>query len=859
MAAKTTSEHVRLGDARGDWLRWGPYLSERAWATVREDYSADANVWGHFPHDHARSRAFRWNEDGLGGICDDRQRLCLAFSFWNGRDPILKERVFGLTGDEGNHGEDAKEYWWYLDSTPSHSWMTWAYAYPQSEFPYEELVKTNAKRGRSEREYELADTGALDGGFWDIVIDYAKADTDDIVARVTVTNTGEEADTIHVLPTLWFRNTWRGQHSPPQITRYGDALVASGSGPTMRLTTTEPSPTALFCDNETNAERCGGATHSEYPKDGINDHVVNGDDTVNPDETGTKASFWFQREVAAGESTTFTVRLSNAPLDAPADSPDRVIDVRRREADEFYDTVIPADTSDEDRRIARQAFAGMMWGKQFYNFDVLDWLEGDGTAASESPYRPPRNAEWQHLNCADIISMPDPWEYPWFAAWDLAFHCIPMAHIDPQFAKDQLLVLMRNHFIHPNGQLPAYEWAFSDVNPPVHASAAMTVFQIDGCRDLKFLAAIFNKLLLNFSWWINRRDEDGRNVFDGGFLGLDNISPIDRSEGVPAGYRLEQSDSTAWMATFALRMLEMALLLRETDDIYAELPQKFFDHFAAIAKAIHEQGLWNEQDGFYYDVLQGPEHSVPFELRSMVGLIPLFAVSAVPTTTITTPTPFADHFMWFITERGAYARTVLRSNPDMTYPTLLFSIAGIERLERICERLFDENEMLSPYGIRSLSAAHRDDPFTLDVPGVKSTVGYVPGESNTPMFGGNSNWRGPIWFPVNHLLIESLQTFAEYGGDNVKIEFPTGSGTLLPLSQITDALRDRMIDLFRRNPDGLRPADTDQRIVDDRVLFYEYFDGDTGRGLGASHQTGWTGLVADLIVRRPPANPPNDA
>ncbi len=862
-----TSEHQRLESDRRGWLRWGPYLAERAWATVREDYSPDGKgVWEYFPHDHARSRAYRWNEDGLGGICDVEQELCLAFSFWNGRDPILKERLFGLTGDEGNHGEDAKEYWWYLDSTPTHSYMRWAYAYPQAAFPYDELIRENARRSRIEGEFELGDTGVFDDDrYWDIEVTWAKATADDMCAVVRATNRGPNTETLHILPTLWFRDTWSFEIDAPvpdisPLEGSATGLVTAGVYGRRLQLIGDGDPVRLFCDNATNRSKIFGdsdgstSAASAYPKDAINDHVVNGALSCNPDQHGTKAALWYQRDAAPGESIEVRIRLSAKAHTAHdlEEQFDAVLAARAEDADEFYASVIPATVSVEDAQIARQAFAGLLWTKQFYNFDVERWIKGDPNGPKPSGLRRHgRNAAWWHVHNKDIISMPDAWEYPWYAAWDLAFHCIALAHVDIQFAKEQLLLLCSEEYMHPNGQLPAYEWAFDDVNPPVHAMAALAVYEIEGRKDRVFLSRIFHKLLINFTWWVNRKDAGGRNVFEGGFLGLDNISPINRSEDMPAGFRLEQSDGTAWMAAFALRMMEMSLELSDADPVYGDLAVKFFDHFAYIAHATHELGLWQEDLGFYCDLLHNGEEAVPLAVRSMVGLIPLIAVSALPTERVLTPGPFADHFLWFITERRWTAEYVLSAEYDAASPSILLGLADVRRFARVLTTMVDEGEFLSDFGIRSLSAAHREKPFSVSLGGIEATIGYEPAESQTPLFGGNSNWRGPVWFPVNYVLIEALKVYGRHLGSAHTVQYPTGSGESRSLDAIADDIADKLISLFRRNAAGDRPfADSHAARWPDRVLFHEYFHADNGTGLGASHQTGWTALVADLIVRR---------
>ena len=851
------AERTRLADP--EWKRWGPYVSERAWGTVREDYSEQGDVWESFPHEHARSRAYRWNEDGLAGICDDAQSLCLAFAFWNGHDPILKERIFGLTGPQGNHGEDAKEYWFYEDCTPTHSWMRWRYFYPQAEFPYTQLVEENARRGPDQPEFELLDTGIFDEDrYWDIVVDYAKAAPDDIVVRVTVRNAGPDAATLHVLPTLWFRNTWSWglDDRTPNIAAAGAALVATHhSDPTMRLTG-DGSPQLLFCDNESNSRRLWGRDGAEFPKDAINDHVVDGRDSINSAQTGTKAALWYRLEVAAGATQLITLRLHGDGTTQAVASAD-VLTARQADADEFYAALTPPATTADEAMIMRQALSGMLWSKQFYHYDVARWLDGDpAQPAPPAARRTGRNAGWRHLNNHDVISMPDKWEYPWYAAWDLAFHAVALAHVDAAFAKDQLILLCREWFMHPNGQLPAYEWKFDDVNPPVHAWAALRVFEIDGGNDFDFLERMLHKLLLNFTWWVNRKDADGNNVFAGGFLGLDNIGPIDRSAPLPIDGALEQSDGTSWMAMYCLDLLEMSLTLARHDRTYEDLATKFFEHFALIAEAMYSRGLWDEEDGFYYDVLATSKgERIPLKLRSMVGLLPLAATTTLGRETLDKLPEFTARTDWFMKNRPDYSELFHMHERDGAEGRLL-SIVSPDRLRRVLRRLLDENEFLSPHGVRALSAAHREHPFSVDLGGMTYTVEYSPGESPTGLFGGNSNWRGPVWFPVNYIVIEGIRRFARFFGDDFSVEYPTGSGSELTLGQVADELGKRLIDIFVPDDDGRRPVfGTDEKFQNDPVwnrmlLFHEYFHGDTGRGLGASHQTGWTGLVADLIIRR---------
>jgi hypothetical protein len=844
------AEQQRLA-AGGDWKLWGPYVSERAWGTVREDYSPDGRAWDYFPHDHARSRAYRWSEDGLAAICDDHQTWCFGLALWNGCDPILKERIFGLTGPEGNHGEDAKEYWWYLDSTPTHSWMRWRYHYPQAAFPYADLVAQNARRGRDQPEYELIDTGVFDGDrFWVVDVEYAKAGPTDVCVRITAHNQGPDEATLHLLPTLWFRNTWAwGPHpGKPQISADGTTLVAGE----LTLTPVTGAPTPLFCDNDTNTRRLYGIAGPRYPKDGINDHVLHGADTVNPDRTGTKAALHYPVTVAGGQSTVVELRLTRDPAGG---SFDEVFTGRREEADEFFDDLASGLGVDE-KRVLRQAVAGMMWGKQFYHYDVQRWLDGDPAGPPPPPERRSgRNHEWIHVNNADVLSMPDPWEYPWFAAWDLAFHCVAIAWVDPEFAKAQLLLIVREWYAHPNGQIPAYEWAFGDVNPPVHAWAALRVFEIDGGRDFTFLARVFHKLALNFTWWVNRKDADGDNIFAGGFLGLDNIGPIDRSAILPVAGRIEQSDGTAWMAMYALNLLEMSLVLAERDRSYEDTATKFLQHFAYIADALNGKGLWDDADGFFYDVLALDDgQRLPLKVRSMVGLLPLAAATTLGTATMARLPEFTAHLHWFLQHKQQYRQVVGELHVRDGAEGRLLAIVGRERLSRILATMLDEAEFLSGYGLRALSRHHREHPFTIDLAGTSHSVDYEPGESQSGLFGGNSNWRGPVWFPVNHLVIGALRRYADFYGDDVRVEVPTGSGRLLTLAEVADELSRRLIAIFLDDAQGRRPVFGDTEVFQsvpawhDLIPFHEYFHGDTGRGLGASHQTGWTGLVVDLIL-----------
>jgi hypothetical protein len=840
------------------WRCWGPYLSERGWGTVREDYSPDGTAWDYFPHDHARSRAYRWSEDGLAGICDEEQILCFALAFWNGRDPILKERIFGMAGNQGNHGEDAKEYWWYLDNTPTHSWMRWRYLYPQQAYPYTQLIEENARRGRDEPEYELLDTGVLQQGYWDVIAEYAKESPEDICIRVAVTNRGPRTETLHVLPTLWFRNRWSfglDRHKPLLHVVDG-AIVAEHHGLGTRVLASSGSAPVLACENETNSRRLWQYPGPPYAKDGINDHVVNGAATVSPDGTGTKAAFHHVVTVASGATAEIRLRLAETSAALDDASFGAVMAARRDEADAFYAALIPPTATADEALVVRQALAGMLWSKQIYRFDIPRWLDGD-----PGQPRPPlsrldgRNAHWRHLNNHDIIAMPDKWEYPWYAAWDLAFHCIALAHVDPAYAKDQLVLLCREWYMHPNGQLPAYEWAFDDVNPPVHARAALRVFEIAGDDDYHFLERIFHKLLINFTWWVNRKDAEGNNLFQGGFLGLDNIGPIDRSMLPPGAGSIDQADGTAWMALYCLDMLQLALLLASHDDTYEDVATKFFEHFVYIADAINLRGLWDEEDGFYHDVLhENNGNVVPIRARSIVGLLPICAAATLGDATLQRLPGFATRLRWFEHNKPEAAEAV--SLMAGATESRLLAIVSPDRLCRIAVPMLDEAEFLSPYGLRALSRYHRDHPLELVLDGHVDCLDYEPGESTTGLFGGNSNWRGPVWMPINYVIANALRRYHPYCGEEFTVECPTGSGVQRTLDQVADELRDRLIALFLRDGQGRRPAYGSAEMFQsdpafaDTVMFFEYFHGDTGAGLGASHQTGWTGLVADLLLQR---------
>ena len=905
MSRIQTVEDRKLDEARTrkkHWKRWGPYLSERQWGTVREDYSAEGTAWESFPHDHARSRAYRWGEDGIGGISDRHQMICFSVAMWNGRDPILKERLFGLTGHEGNHGEDVKEQYFYLDSTPTHSYMRMLYKYPQAEFPYTQLVEENRKRGKEQPEFELLDTGVFaENRYFDVFVEYAKADAEDILIRITAVNRGPDAATLHLLPSLWFRNTWswgRDQRRPSarivtcepgntcaelQHWQYGKRwLVCAGQ------------PEMLFTENETDYQRLYGGQNGSYVKDAFHHYVIRGDKTaVNPQQVGTKMAALYRQELAAGESVTVKLRLTDIePLTAVMDNSaaigtfngpvhaeneqrvpgtndfdagfDDVFSARKKEADEFYASRIPKKLTEDAKQVMRQAFAGMMWSKQFYHYDVRNWLDGDPAGPTPPKERlHGRNHDWTHLYNDDVVSMPDNWEYPWYAAWDLAFHTIPIALIDPDFAKEQLILLLREWYMHPNGQLPAYEWAFGDVNPPVHAWAAFRVYKIErrlrGVADRGFLEKVFHKLLLNFTWWVNRKDPEGMNIFQGGFLGLDNIGVFDRSAPLPTGGHLEQSDGTSWMGMYCLNMLAIALELAKEDPAYEDVASKFFEHFVHIAHAMNDMGtdgrsLWDDEDGFYYDVLKLPNGEEHFlKIRSMVGLIPLFAVETLEPEIIERLPGFKRRMQWFIDNHADMPEHIDTSERSARGVRRLLSLVSRPQLKRILERMLDESEFLSPHGIRALSRFHADHPYEVAVNGHVSRVDYEPAESRTGTFGGNSNWRGPIWFPVNFLLIEALQKFHHYYGEDFKIEFPTRSGVESDLWHVAGEISRRLIKLFLRGEDGRRPADGGADIFQsdphwkDLVLFYEYFHGDNGAGIGANHQTGWTGLVAKLI------------
>jgi hypothetical protein len=878
-------ELERLAQAdRGEipWRRWGPYLSERAWGTVREDYSAGGDAWSYFPFEHSASRAYRWSEDGMGGICDAEQRVCLAVALWNGVDPILKERPYGLTGEQGNHGEDVKDYWWYLDATPTSSWLQWRYHYPQGPFPYDDLLATNRSRSRLEPEYELVDTGVFaEDRYWAVTATWAKAGPEDFVWRLEVRNAGPDSATLDVLPTVWFRNTWEWERGAAKaVLSLHDPCSVDINHPTLgkwRLAGEAPND-LLFCDNETNTRKLYGDDGPPFPKDGIADHLVTGAATVNPERTGTKAAFRYHRTVDAGATVEIRLRawkLGEGARPTPSAGEgdlargwESVLSERRAEADHFYAALTPAGASADEAAVLRQAAAGMLWSKQYFHYNVEKWLAGDPTQPAPPPDRGDiRNGDWIHLDNRDVISMPDPWEYPWFAAWDLAFHCVALAHLDPEFAKRQLILLCREWYMHPNGQLPAYEWNFGDVNPPVHAWAALRVAEIDArmraargqeaTLDYAFLERVFHKLLLNFTWWVNRKDAAGNNVFEGGFLGLDNIGLFDRSKPPAGTSRIEQSDGTAWMAMYSLNLLEMALLLAARDPVYEDVATKFFEHFTYIASAMESQGLWDETDGLFYDVVQlDSGQRFPVRVCSMVGVVALFAVTVLDPDVLTRLPSFSRRLDWFCENKPDYATHVAHIRAPGAGDRLLLSIVNGDRLKRVLHHCLDPFELLSEHGLRSLSQTLRSQPFVAEIGGETRTLDYEPAESTNYLFGGNSNWRGPVWMPLNYLMIGALDRYQSYFGDRLLVEYPTGSGSTVTLGQVADDLARRLVSIFTAGADGRRPIfggyelfQTDEAWRD-QLWFHEYFHGDTGAGLGASHQTGWTGLVLDLIADR---------
>jgi hypothetical protein len=877
MTPHHTPEQLRLDeDSRREknWKRWGPYLSERQWGTVREDYSSNGDAWNYFTHDQARSRAYRWGEDGLLGITDRECRLCFSLALWNGRDPFLKERIFGLANPQGNHGEDPKEWYWYLDSTPSHSYMRGLYKYPHAEFPYQRLVDENARRSKMEREFELENTGIFDDNrYFDVFVEYAKAAPEDLLIRITVANRGPEAATIHVLPTLWFRNTWSWNASvvKPSMERVNEKTVATAH-PTLGrylLEIPEAAPW-LFTENESNLQRlwnCDNAT--PYVKDAFHEFVVQGNsEAVNPAMHGTKVAPYYVREVPAGGQTVIELRLRNeedAPHRAWVDF-DKIFTQRTGESEEFYDSRLPSNLTEDQRRVVKQAYAGLLWTKQYYEYVVKAWMEGDSTQPPPPKERKRgRNCDWGNLHNSDVVSMPDKWEYPWYAAWDLAFHMIPFSRIDRDFAKGQLQLFLREWYMHPNGQIPAYEWNFSDVNPPVHAWSCWRTYKISapaGKRDTLFLERCFQKLLLNFTWWVNRKDPSGKNIFGGGFLGLDNIGLFDRSNPLPSGRTLQQADGTAWMAFYCATMLAMALELARTRPAYEDIASKFFEHFVDIIDAMNNlggDGLWHEEDGFYYDqILVDDGTEIPLRVRSLVGIMPLIAVEVLDQEVIKSLPAFRKRMRWFLDNRPELARNVCymerTEKPGQPGEEIrLLAIPSKERLVRMLRYVLDEKEFFSDFGVRSLSAIYRDHPYELQMDGSAHSISYEPSESRTGMFGGNSNWRGPIWFPINYLILEALEKYHHFYGDTVMVECPTGSGNMINLKGVALEMATRMSKLFLRNDEGRRPCfGEDERFVHDEhwrdyVQFHEYFHGDTGRGLGASHQTGWTAMITRCI------------
>lgn len=879
-------EHRRLKEDETrakNWKRWGPYLSERQWGTVREDYSADGSCWKYLPHDHSRSRAYRWGEDGLLGITDRQCRLCFSLALWNERDSILKERLFGLTGPEGNHGEDVKECYYYLESLPTHAYMKALYKYPQSEFPYAKLVEENQKRSRTEPEFEIADTGIFDQNrYFDIFAEYAKSSPNDILVRITIHNRAAESARLHVLPTLWFRNSWSWGRTGEGYTNRPNIALKDPATLTTTHENLEPfllraaplasgeKPVALFTENETNIKRLFDTPlGNPYVKDAFHEYVVSKNEAaVNPAHEGTKAAFYYQFELGAGQSTQLWLRLSShkeAPAAPFGKEFEQTFERRIHETDQFYAAALPDETTGDERMIMRQSYAGLLWSKQFYYYSIQEWLEGDPTQPQPAATRERvRNSDWKHLYNRDIISMPDKWEYPWYAAWDLAFHMIPFSKVDPDFAKQQLILLLREWYMHPNGQIPAYEFAFGDVNPPVHAWACWRVYKHTakkGQRDRQFLARVFQKLLLNFTWWVNRKDIGGKNLFSGGFLGLDNIGVFDRSRPLPTGGYLEQADGTAWMAFYCATMLSIATELAAEDPAYEDVASKFFEHFVAITEAINTfggTGLWDELDGFYYDRLHVEEKAIPLRVRSIVGIIPLLAVEVLEDSVLSRLPDFEKRTKWFLNKRQDLAKNIsyMEHLEIDDEGHRLLAVPSRARLTRMLRYVLDEKEFLSPYGIRSLSRVHRDHPYIFQVDHEVYRVNYDPGESNSLFFGGNSNWRGPVWFPINYLIIEALERYHYYYGSSFVIECPTGSGKFMNLGEVAQELADRLSSLFLRDPTGGRPCfGGDPRYATDPhwnqlLLFHEYFHGDNGRGAGASHQTGWTALVSRCFEKR---------
>jgi Glycogen debranching enzyme len=854
-----------------DWKRWGSYVSDRQWGTIREDYSAHGDAWNYTTHDMARSKAWRWGEEGIAGICDDKQLLCFALGLWNKKDPIIKERFFGLTNAQGNHGEDVKELYYYLDATPTHSYMKMLYKYPQAEFPYDQLIHENARRSREEEEFELLDTGIFDEDkYFDVFVEYAKAGTDDMLIKITVHNRGPETASLVLLPTLWFRNTWCwGRHDyKPALFMEGEMMIGiEHENLAVNSLYFEGDARPLFCDNDTNTQRLYNTPNTcPYPKDGIEDHILYGKTTVNPGLNGTKAAIRYDCTVAAGGTQTIRLRLCDKKAINAFDGFDTLFNSRVAEADVFYAGLQRHFTDEEEKMIHRQAIAGMLWNKMFYSYKVQQWLDGDPAQPPPPPERlEGRNADWKHLYNEHIISVPDKWEFPWYAAWDWGFHCVTLGMVDPDFAKHQLQLLTEEWFMHPSGMLPAYEWSLSDANPPIHAGAVYRVFRQDarakGKKDYLFLESLFHKLLINFTWWVNRKDEEDNNIFAGGFLGLDNISLFDRSN-PQEGVVIEQADATSWMAMFALNMLHISLELATHNNAYSGMATKFFEHFLYIAGAMAsmgcgEEGLWDDEDEFYYDQVRvHHKDTIKLKVRSMVGLIPLFAVEVITKETLDALPVFAERMQWFLNHRPDLALLVSRWYVEGQQDTHLLSLLRGHRMKKLLSRMLDETEFLSDYGVRSLSKEYGDEPYCLHINGADLMIHYVPGESNTAMYGGNSNWRGPVWMPMNFLIIESLRKFHFYYSDDFKVEYPTGSGQYLTLKEIGTELAKRLLKIFTRDEQGRRPVFGNNEKLQhdphfkDYILFHEYFHGDNGKGLGASHQTGWTGLIANLLVMK---------
>lgn len=863
------AEQARLKDS--SWKKWGPYVSDRQWGTVREDYSENGDAWNYITHDMARSKTYRWGEEGIGGICDNEQLLCFAVALWNKKDPVIKERYFGLSNPEGNHGEDVKELYYYLDNTPTHSYQKMLYKYPQQEYPYQWLLDENKRRSRNDPEFELIDTGTFDqDAYFDVFIEYAKNAQQDLLIKITINNRGSVDAALNVLPTIWFRNTWAWGYDNyiPELTADSHGVIEVYHEKLGQMwLNAEGEPELLFCDNETNTPRLYNfSDDKQFYKDGINDYIVHGSNTINPKKTGTKAAVNFDINVPAKQSVTLRLRLSQNAVNG-FDDFDKLFDARKQEADQFYSDLNKGASNPDKILIQRQALAGMLWNKQFYYYDINHWLHGDPAEPQPPKQRiNARNSKWTHFNTKDIISMPDKWEYPWFAAWDLAFHCIPLAKVDMTFAKNQLSLLIKDWYMHPNGQLPAYEWDFNDANPPVHALVTWKIYQQDkaannGQGDTYFLERIFHKLMLNFTWWVNRKDASGNNIFEGGFLGLDNIGVFDRNAHLPMGEHLEQADGTSWMAIYSLNLLRIAAELAESNKAYNDIASKFFEHFIYIAGAISNlgqdnEGLWDDADGFFYDQLRLPDNSTrKMRVRSVVGLIPLIAAEVLDEDDILNNPIFSNRMKWFSENRPDLASLVSRWAETKTPGKHLISLLRGYRMKSILKYMLDENEFLSKYGIRSVSRYHLDNPYHVAIDGVEFSIKYTPAESDSGMFGGNSNWRGPIWIPINYMLIESLHKFFLYYGDDFKIECPTRSGNFMNLQQVANELYSRLSNLFLRDEDGKRAVfgnyhkmqnDPDFR---DYILFHEYFDGDTGRGIGASHQTGWTGLIATCLYQ----------